>query len=72
MTGTPELVDEDISTIHSLISLKPVDVIFDLCINVGFEINTKKHKFNVGNHVKILNYKNIFKKCYYDSNTRIS
>ena len=60
MTGTPELVDEDINTIHNLINLKPVDIILDLCINVGFEINKEKHKFKVGDHVKILNYKNFF------------
>ena len=44
--------------------MKPIDVKDNTYINIGKEVNDKKHKFKVGDHVRILKYKNIFAKGY--------
>ena len=44
--------------------MKPIDVKDNTYINIGKEVNDKKRKFKVGDHVRILKYKNIFAKGY--------
>ena len=40
--------------------MKPVDVKDNAYINFSKEVNDKDPKFNVGDHVRISKYKNIF------------
>ena len=42
--------------------MKPIDVKDNTFINIGKEVNDEDPKFKVGDHVKILKYKNIFAK----------
>ena len=42
----------------------PIDVKGKTYINIGKEVNDKEHKFQVGEHVRISKYKNIFAKVY--------
>ena len=44
--------------------MKPVDVKDNTYINFGKEVNDKDPKFQVGDHVRISKYKNIFAKEY--------
>ena len=43
--------------------MKPIDVRDNTCIDVGKEVNDKDPKYKVGDHVRILKYKNIFAKA---------
>ena len=52
------------NTWHSSIKMKPKDVGDNTYINTDKEINNKDPKFKVGDHVRILKYKNIFAKRY--------
>ena len=58
------IVNEYNNTYHTTIKMKPIDVKDNTYINTDKEINNKDHKFKVGDHVRILKYKNIFAKGY--------
>ena len=51
-------------TYHRTIKMKPIDVKDNTYINIDKEVNDKDPKFKVGDHVRILKYKNIFAKGY--------
>ena len=59
-----DIVDEYNNTYHTTIKMKPIDVKDNTYINTSKEINNKDPKFNVGDHVRISKYKNIFAKGY--------
>ena len=59
-----DIVDEYNNTYHTTIKMKPADVKDNTYINADKEINNKDPKFKVGDHVRILKYKNIFAKGY--------
>ena len=44
--------------------MKPIDVKDNTYIDFGKEVNDKDSKFQVGNHVRISKYKNIFAEGY--------
>ena len=44
--------------------MKPINVKDNTYINTDEEVNNKDPKFQVGDHVRILKYKNIFGKSY--------
>ena len=52
------------NTYHRTIKMKPVDVKSNTYIESSKEINNKDPKFEIGDTVRILDYKNIFVKCY--------
>ena len=54
-------VNEYNNTYHKAIKMKPMN---DTYINSSKEINDKDPKFQVGDHVRISKYKNIFAKGY--------
>ena len=45
--------------------MKPIDVKDNIYINIGKEVNDKDLKFKVGDHVRIIKYKNVFIKGYF-------
>ena len=49
---------------HSAIKMKPDDVKSSTFIDSAKETNEKDSKFNVGGHVRLSKYKNIFEKGY--------
>ena len=49
---------------HSTIKMNPVDTRCTIYIDFNVENNDKNPKFNVGDHVRISKYKNIFGKVY--------
>ena len=51
------------ATIH-IIQMKPVDVKGNTYIKFVQEVNDKDPKFQVGDHIRISKYKNIFAKGY--------
>ena len=51
-------------TYHSTSKMKPVDVKSNTFIDFNKENNEEDPKFEVGDHVRILKYKNIFAKSY--------
>ena len=59
-----DVVNEYNNTYHRTIRMKPADVKDNTYIDSSKEINNKDPKFNVGDHVRILKYKNIFAKGY--------
>ena len=59
-----DIVDEYNNTYHTAIKMKLIDVKDNKHINTDKEINHKDPKFNVGDHVRISKYKNIFAKGY--------
>ena len=50
------------NTYHRTIKIKPIDVKDNTYIDFGKEVNDKDPKFQVGDHVRISKYKNIFGK----------
>ena len=54
-----DLVNKYSNTCHWSIKMKPVDVISKTCIEFGRAQDEKYTKFEVGDHVRILKYKNI-------------
>ena len=48
-----DIVNKYISTYHSTIKMKPVDVISNAYINSSKEINNKDPKFKIGDIVRI-------------------
>ena len=59
-----DIVDEYNNAHHRTIKMKSIDVKDNTYINIGKEVNDKGPKFQVGDHVKISKYKNIFVKVY--------
>ena len=58
-----DIVNEYNNTYHRTIKMKP-DVKDNTYINTDKEVNDKKPKFKIGDHVRISKYKNIFAKGY--------
>ena len=52
------------NTIHNSIKMKPKDVKNDNLIKYFEEFNKKNPKFEIGDHVRISKYKNVFSKGY--------
>ena len=52
------------NTYHRTIKMKPIDIKNNTYIDFNKDINDKDPKFNVGDHVRISKYKNIFAKGY--------
>ena len=59
-----DIVNEYNNPYHRTIKMKPIDVKDNTYINIGKEVNDKDPKFEVGDHVRISKYKNIFAKDY--------
>ena len=59
-----DTVNEYNNTYHRTIKMKPVDVKDNSYIDFDKEVNVKDPKFQVGDHVRISKYKNIFAKGY--------
>ena len=51
-------------TFHKAIKIKPTDVKRDSYSDQNVDSNEKDPKFNIGDHVRLLRYKNIFAKGY--------
>ena len=58
------IVNENNNTYHRTIKMKSADVKDNTYINYGKEVNNKDPKFQVGDHVRIPKYKNIFAEGY--------
>ena len=58
------IVNKYNNTVHRTIKMKPIDVTSDSYDEYSQDSNVTKPKFNVGDHVKISKYKNIFAKGY--------
>ena len=63
-----DIVDEYNNTYRRTINMKSVGVTSSIYIDTGVENNNKDPKFEVGDHVRILKYKNILAKDYTLSN----
>ena len=59
-----DIVNECNNTYHRTIKMKPVDVKDNIYIDFKKEVNDKDPKFEVGDHVRISKYQNIFAKGY--------
>ena len=59
-----DIVDDYINTYHKTIKMKPIDVKDDSFAEYNEESNEKDPKFEVGDHVRISKYENIFAKGY--------
>ena len=59
-----DIFDEKNSTCHGTIKIKSIDVRNDSCAEYNELSNSKYPKFKIGDHVRILKYKNIFSKGY--------
>ena len=59
-----DIVKKYNNTYHTSIKMKPVDVEDNTYIDFNKEVNDKNPKFEVGDHVRISKYKNIFTKGY--------
>ena len=59
-----DIVGEYNNTYHKNIKIKPIDVKSDSFAEDNEESNEKDPKFEVGDHVRISKYKNIFAKGY--------
>ena len=57
-----QIVNKQNNTYHRAIKMKPVDVKDNMYIELGKENNNKNLTFQVGYHVRISKYKNIFAK----------
>ena len=57
-----DIVNEDNKTYHRTIKMKPIEVKDNTYMDSIKEVNDKDSKFNVGDHVRISKYKNIFAK----------
>ena len=57
-----DIVNEYNNTYHRTIKMKPIDVKDNTYINIDKEVIDNNPKFKVGDHVRILKYKNIFSK----------
>ena len=59
-----DIVNKYNNTYHNTIKIKPVNVKDNTYIDFGKESDNKDPKFEVGDHVRISKYKNIFAKGY--------
>ena len=59
-----DIVNKYNNTVHRSIIVKPVDVTSDSYAEYDEDSNLTKPKFQVGDHVRISKYKNIFAKGY--------
>ena len=59
-----DIVNEYNNTYHRTIKMKPIDVKSDSFAEYNEKSNGKDPKFEVGDHVRISKYKNIFAKGY--------
>ena len=59
-----DIVHEYNNTYHRTIKMKPIDVKDKTYINIDKEVNDNDPNFEVGDHVRISKYKNIFAKYY--------
>ena len=59
-----DIVNEYNNTYHRTIKVKPIDVKDNTYINIDKEVNDKKLKFKVGDHVRISKYQHILAKGY--------
>ena len=59
-----DIVNKYNNIYHRNIKIKSIDVEYNTYIDFGKENNNKNPKFKIGDHVKILKYKNIFAKGY--------
>ena len=55
-----DIVDKYNNTYHNTIKMKPTNVKSDSYAEYNVDSNDKDPKFQVGDHVRILKYKNIF------------
>ena len=60
-----DIVNKYNNTYHSTIKMKAVDVTSSTYIDFNKENSKEYPKCNVGDHVRILNYKSIFAKGYF-------
>ena len=59
-----DIVDKYSNTYNITIKMKPIDVKSDSYAEYNFNSNEKDSKFQVGDHVRISKYQNIFTKRY--------
>ena len=59
-----DIVNKYINAIHRTIKMKPIDITSDSYAEYTENSNVTKPKFKVGDHVRILKYKNSFAKRY--------
>ena len=59
-----DIVDKCNNTYHKTVKIKPIDVKCYSYAEYNVDSNAKDPKFKIGDHVKILKYKNIFAKLY--------
>ena len=59
-----DIVNKYNNTVHKTIKMKPIDVTDDSFAECNEESNKKNPKFNVGDHVRISKYKDVFAKGY--------
>ena len=59
-----DTVNEYNNTYQRTLKMKPIDIKDNRYINIDKEVNDKDPKFQVGYHVRISKYKNIFAKDY--------
>ena len=59
-----DIVHKYKNTVHRTIKIKPIDVMGDSYTKSHENFNKKDRKFNVGDHVRISKYENIFAKGY--------
>ena len=59
-----DIVNEHNNTYYTTIKMKPVGVKDNTYIHFEKEVNYKDPRLNVGDHVRISKYKNIFAKRY--------
>ena len=59
-----DIVNKQNKTVHRSIKMKPIDTASDSYAEYNEDSNEKDPKFKVGDHVRILKYKNIFVKGY--------
>ena len=59
-----DIVNKYNNTVHRTIKMKPIDVTDDSYAEYNECSNKKDPKFNVGDHVRISKYKNIFAKGF--------
>ena len=57
-----DIVNKYNNTVHRSIKMKPIDVTSDSYAEYNEDSNVTKPKFKVGDHVRILKYKNTFSK----------
>ena len=59
-----DIVNKYNKSVHKTIKMKPIDVADDSFAEFNEESNKKNPKFNVGDHVRISKYKDVFAKGY--------